>query len=433
MAQAARVAIVGGGIGGLVAAAFAARAGAQVTVFERLSEPGGRARTREDHGFAFNMGPHALYVGGAAMAALRELGIDPAGSAPPTSGALAYRAGQLHALPGGAVSLLTTGLLGVAEKLEFGRLLTRLPKLETEPLNGETLAAFLAREVRSPRIREVVEAVVRLTSYAHAPDRISAGAAIEQLVLGLDPGVRYLDGGWQTMVDAVAAAARAAGAEIRSGLRVDRVEHDGRVRGLALEGGESVAADAVILALGPDEASQLVDGGRHAFFARAAASCSAVRAACLDLGLARLPVPKRAFALGIDRPLYFSVHSASAALAPEGAALVQVARYLGPDEQPGREELETEFERMLDVVQPGWREVVVTRKLLRDVVVTHDLPQAARGGLRGRTAGQVAGVANLWLAGDWIGPEGMLVDCAFASARLAARAAAGAGGVRAAA
>ena len=122
--------------------------------------------------------------------------------------------------------------------LKFGRLLTRLPKLDTEPLNGETLAAFLAREVRSPRIREVVEAVVRLTCYAHAPDRISAGAAIAQLVLGLDPACATSTAAgraWWT----VAAAARAAGAELRSGVRVDRVEHDGRVRGLALEGGES--------------------------------------------------------------------------------------------------------------------------------------------------------------------------------------------------
>src|SRR5262245_23273593 len=125
MAQAARVAIVGGGIGGLVAAAFAARAGARVTLFERLSEPGGRARTRDERGFRFNMGPHALYLGGAAMAALHELGIDPAGGTPPTSGGLAYRAGQLHALPGGAVSLLSTGLFGIGDKLEFGRLLTR--------------------------------------------------------------------------------------------------------------------------------------------------------------------------------------------------------------------------------------------------------------------------------------------------------------------
>ena len=73
----------------------------------------------------------------------------------------------------------------------------------------------------------------------------------------------------------------------------------------------------MILALGPDEASELVDAGRHAFFARASGSCSAVRAACLDLGLARLPVPKRPFALGIDRPLYFSVHSASASSRPK--------------------------------------------------------------------------------------------------------------------
>ena len=46
MAQEARVAIVGGGIAGLAAAAFAARAGARVTLLERMSEMGGRARTR---------------------------------------------------------------------------------------------------------------------------------------------------------------------------------------------------------------------------------------------------------------------------------------------------------------------------------------------------------------------------------------------------
>jgi hypothetical protein len=76
-------------------------------------------------------------------------------------------------------------------------------------------------------------------------------------------------------------------------------------------------------------------------------------------------------------------------------------------------------------MQPGWRHVV-TRRLMRDLVVTHDLPRAARGGLRGRTRGDVTGIRNLWLAGDWVGPEGMLVDGSFASARAAANAAAGA-------
>ena len=59
-------------------------------------------------------------------------------------------------------------------------------------------------------------------------------------------------------------------------------------------------------------------------------------------------------------------------------------------------------------LQPGWREHVVTRRLLRDLVVAHDLPQASRGGLAGRTPGAVDGIANLWLAGDWVGPTGML-------------------------
>ncbi len=434
MAQAARVAVVGGGIAGLAAAAFAARAGARVTLFERMSETGGRARTRVERGFAFNMGPHALYLAGAAMAALRELGIDPAGRSPATSGGLAYCDGRLHALPGGAVSLLTTGLLGPAEKLEFGRLLTRLPKLDTAAETGRTLGEFLAREVRSLRVREVVLAVVRVTSYAHAPEAICAGAALEQLVLGLGKGVRYLDGGWQALVDALEAKAREAGVALRGAAAVERLVHDGAARGVDLAGGERVPADAVILALGPREASDLVDQGKHPFLARAASAVIPVRAACLDLGLARLPEPRRTFALGIDRALYFSVHSATAAkLAPEGAALVQLARYLAPDDRPERAELEEELDGMLDVVQPGWRAHVVTRRLMRDLVVMQDLPQAARGGLVGRTPGEVTGVANLWLAGDWVGATGMLVDAAFASARAAARGAAGAAGARVAA
>jgi phytoene dehydrogenase-like protein len=433
MADGAKVAVVGGGVAGLAAAAFAARGGARVTLFERMSETGGRARTRVDRGFAFNMGPHALYLCGAAMAALRELGIDPAGNSPATSGGLAYRAGKLHALPGGAVSLLTTGLLGPAEKLELGRLLAKLPKLDTAAETGHSLAEFLAREVRSPRVRDVVLAVVRVTSYSHAPEVICAGAALEQLVLGLGKGVRYLDGGWQTLVDALEAKARDAGVTVRSGVAVERVVHDGAARGVDLAGGEHVPADGVILALGPDEAGALVDAGRHPFFARAAAARIPVRAACLDLGLARLPNPRRTFALGMERALYFSVHSAAAKLAPEGAALLQVARYLAPGEHPDRAELDAEFDRMLDDVQPGWRDQVVTRRLMRDLVVTHDLPQAARGGLAGRTPEQVTGVANLWLAGDWVGATGMLVDAAFASARVAALGAVGAGGIRVAA
>ena len=433
MAQAARVAVVGGGIGGLTAAAFAARAGAQVTLFERMAETGGRGRSRDERGFTFNLGPHALYLGGPAMAALRELGIEPAGKSPDTSGGLGWLDGRLHALPGGAVSLLTTGLLGLSEKLELGGLLSRVPKLVAEASPSVSVSEYLAAKVRSPRVRELLAALVRLTTYAHAPDAMASDAALAQVALGLGPGVRYLDGGWQPMIDALEAKARAAGVTVARAAKVERVLHDGSTRGVALASGEAFEADAVILALGPDEASELVDAGRHPFFLRALAARIPVRAACLDLGLSHLPNPKRTFALGIDRPLYCSVHSAAAKLAPDGAASLVLARYFAPDERPERAELERDFERLLDALQPGWRKLVVTRKLLRDLVVTHDLPQAARGGLAGRTPCQVTGIANLWLAGDWVGPTALLVDASFASAKVAAQGAAGARGVRVAA
>jgi phytoene dehydrogenase-like protein len=433
MAQEAKVAVVGGGVAGLTAAAFAARAGARVTLFERMSEAGGRARTRVEEDFAFNMGPHALYLQGPAIDALRELGIEPAGGSPPTSGGLAWLGGRLHALPGGTVSLMTTGLLGVAEKLELAALLTRVAKLSERAATHEPVDDFLRREVRSERVRELLRALVRLTSYSAMTDRISAAAAIGQVALGLGPGVRYLDGGWQSLVDALEVRAAEAGVELRRGAKVDRVTHDGAARGVELAGGERFPADAVILAGGPGEASALVDGGGHPFFKEALDRALPIRAACLDLGLSSLPNPKRLFAIGVDRPLYYSVHSAAAKLAPEGRATVCLARYLGPDERPSREELEADFHPLLDALQPGWRERVVTHKLLRDLVVAHDLPQAARGGLAGRAPGKVSGIANLYLAGDWVGPDGMLADASFASARAAARAAAGTRGVRVAA
>src|SRR5262245_54132659 len=113
------IVIVGGGLAGLAAAATAARSGAAVTVFEKAAGPGGRAATQVRDDVALNQGPHALYRGGAGMAVLRELGVEPRGGVPNASGGHAVLGGRLHALPGGPVSLLTTSLLPLAGKLEL--------------------------------------------------------------------------------------------------------------------------------------------------------------------------------------------------------------------------------------------------------------------------------------------------------------------------
>ena len=53
----ARIAVIGSGFSGLAAACYAAKAGHDVTVFEKHDRVGGRARYFTAEGFTFDMGP----------------------------------------------------------------------------------------------------------------------------------------------------------------------------------------------------------------------------------------------------------------------------------------------------------------------------------------------------------------------------------------
>ena len=85
---------------------------------------------------------------------------------------------------------------------------------------------------------------------------------------------------------------------------------------------------AAILAVEPARACDLLEMPADSPLARWVAHAAPIRAACLDLALGRLPRPDNRFALGLDRPVYFSVHSAAAKVGPEGVAVVHVMKYL---------------------------------------------------------------------------------------------------------
>ena len=132
-------------------------------------------------------------------------------------------------------------------------------------------------------------------------------------------------------------------------------------------------------------------------------------------------VPYSRVALGLDLPLYFSVHTRVASLAPRGAALVHLTRYLRPEERPTNA-VKEELALLMDLLQPGWRDYVAADQWLPFATVTQDLPQAARGGLAGRCP--VVLEQGLYAAGDWVGAEGLLSDAAFASGALVGQSAA---------
>jgi phytoene dehydrogenase-like protein len=414
----ADVVIVGGGLAGLAASVYLARGGATVALFEKSSAPGGRARTRAHEGYLFNLGPHALFRAGEAYAALKELGVSVAGRTPP--GGYALRRGRRHTLPLGPFSLMTTGLLGFAARVETGRLLARLPEVDVRAAAGTSVAEWLAREVVHPDARELLGAFLRISTYAADAERMSAGAALGQLQRALAGNVVYLDGGWQTIVEGLRSGARSAGVQIETGAHVAEMKLDDRgVSGVRLASGFECDASSVLVAADPAAAAGLVPGPAGERLRAHAAQAVAVRAAALDIGLRRLPRPGILVALGIDEPTYFSVHSAAARLAPQGAAVVHVMKYLHADGPLDVTAVGQELEDLTDRIQPGWRDEVVHQRFTPNLVASNALVTAAGGGLAGRPGVEVAEVPGLFLAGDWVGPEGMLADASLASARRA--------------
>jgi phytoene dehydrogenase-like protein len=320
----------------------------------------------------------------------------------------------------GFASLLATGLLPLRAKREAARVLGALPRTDPAPWRRRSLGQWLEATVSSVEVRELLLALARLATFTHDPDRVSAGAVLEQLRLGRK-GVLYLHGGWQTLVEGLRQVAVAAGAQVVTAAPVTSVERNTAVTGLRLADGARVRARAVVIAAGgPREALRLLGDGAAPSLAAWAAATVPVKAACLDVALARLPRPRALFALGIDAPLYASVHSAVARLAPTGGALLHTLRYRSPDGPADARGDERELERLLDRLQPGWRDHVVDRRFLPDMTVSHALVTAPGGGTGGRPGTPIAEVPGVFIAGDWVGDEGLLADAALASARRAA-------------
>jgi phytoene dehydrogenase-like protein len=135
-----------------------------------------------------------------------------------------------------------------------------------------SVGRFLAEHIRHVGVRRLFAALFRLSTYADDADRQSAGSALAQLQLALAGGVEYLDGGWQTLVDGLVAAARAAGVVLRTACGVDTVARGGDAApwSVRLRDGATLAASAVVIAAPPAVAGDLRRAGLAAGARRSA-------------------------------------------------------------------------------------------------------------------------------------------------------------------
>jgi phytoene dehydrogenase-like protein len=410
------IAVIGGGLAGPAAAAGAAEAGRHVVLLE-AHQPGGRAQVDDRNGFRFNRGPRALYVGGTGDRVLQHFGVrTDRGGAPALDGVMLRRDGELHRQPVGVTSLIRTTLLSAREKAQAARLLGGMGRIDTAELTGTTVRDWIDGTATG-RVAELLEMLVRITTYTNAPDLLDAGAAAESVKSGMGAGVRYLDGGFQTLVDGLAHAARTLGVDLRTGAPVAGIAPNDD--GFRIDGPDgSMRVDALVLATGgPDAAAQLLPEPPAAWASLGPAST----VACLELGLRRPAEHAGLFA--VDQPLYLNTHCPPADLAPDGGVVVHAMRYQPVGDSMPADEQHALLRALASDAGVTDADIVEQRFLAR-MVVTGAIPTAAAGGLTGRATAEVPGVPGAFVAGDWVGPVGMLADAALVSGAHAGRLAA---------
>ncbi|RDU37879.1 dehydrogenase [Neobacillus piezotolerans] len=411
------VAIVGGGISGLTSSIYAARAGKRTIVLEQQKQLGGRAITNKKLGVYFNLGAHALYKG-EAYEAFRELGLRLEGSTPSIDAYVMWKE-QLLALPTNTSSFFQTPLLSWGGKLELAKSFMKLGKMDTSVWNHISIRDWIETQLHDPMLRNVFYALLRTSTYVFAPELHSAGPALKQLQRALK-GVLYLDKGWGTIVEQLRELAVKQGVEIVTGCKVAEVEHqDQKVHSILCESGARIEAANVILTTPPSISHKLVPHADQTALDTWNKQAIPATVACLDIGLRQLPIKEHQFIYGLDQPIFFTHQSREgkprpAILSDDGTKVISLIKYQGPQIDAAKDE--NELEHVLDVVQPGWRNEVVTRQFLPRMTVVHDFPHMKRMENPGPAVPEIEG---LYVAGDWASHGELLVNASVASAKRA--------------
>lgn len=411
-------AVIGGGLAGLIAALDLAEAGKTVAVLEKSNRMGGRAITVNKNGALFNLGGHALYRGGEAYEILQSHGVKLAGKKPSTKG-WAIWGNKVLPMPGDATGMMSSALLSWSGKMELVGLILKIAKTRVNLIRRITLRDWAEKEIRDPMVRHIFYSLCRTSTYAQDPDYQLADPVLRQVQRVLKSGVLYLDGGWQTIVDQLREKATQRGVDFLPNKTVAEIQHeDGAVRRIRFADDALMDVSHVISTVSPADTFRITRDAENTVLRRWKEEARPAMAACLDLGLRKLPVPDHNFALGVDQSVFFTNHSRAAKLSEDGTIVVHLMKYNGPGECDPKADLSL-LEQTMSLLQPGWEKEVVARQYLPNIAVVHDHVHLGRSEIS--VGPSVPEISGLYVAGDWASHGEMLADAAVASGRRAAR------------
>jgi putative NAD(P)-binding protein len=370
------ITIVGGGLAGLVAAIEAGSAGAPVRLLEAHDQLGGRGRSTPGEWKA-NYGPHVVYSDGALWDWLEAHELIPPHSRAPKIAKVVIRSG---------------GRARRVPPLALVKGLRALRRAEAPvDVDFRTWAGGLAGD----RAAELLSKGAGVFSFDHDPGRLSAAFVDERgrRALAFPPTVRYVHGGWSTMIAGLERRARDLGVVIATGTVVDALPEAPVIVATELAAARRLLGDDSLCWEG-------------------------TRTVILDVGLrARRGDPFIVSDLDeagwVER---FSLPDPT--LAPPGHSLVQ--GQLGLRAGESLDAGVARLEALLDISFAGWRQREVWRRraLLKDASGALDVP-----GTTWRDRPAVDRGHGVFLAGDMVAAPGLLSEVAVHSAIAAAAAA----------
>ncbi|HVK76475.1 MAG TPA: protoporphyrinogen oxidase [Kofleriaceae bacterium] len=277
-----KVAVVGGGIGGLTAAWRLVQDGHDVTVLEAGDRVGGVLHTVGDGGFRRELAANGFLSGApdGAAALCEELGVPVVAAAPAARRRWVYLRGRLHALPGSPGGFVRSRLLTWRGKLALLAEPTRAAR-DVAVAGDQSMWDFAVRRfgpevahaLVAPMITGVFAADAHEVSLAAGFPRLAALDARGGMVRGAIAEARARRkagvarrpnrlsapaGGMSALVDALADRL---GARVRRGVEVGAVRPAGGGAGVDVEAsGATSRHDAVVLALPAHRAAAVVRG-----------------------------------------------------------------------------------------------------------------------------------------------------------------------------
>jgi phytoene dehydrogenase-like protein len=402
------VAVVGAGWAGLSAAIAASTQGKRVVVLEQRADVGGRGRSTRRGSFTWNDGPRAVYH--EAEKLLVAMGVSLTGKSPTLRTIGTWESSTYR------LTNVRDRFLSTRQKVALANIMRLVFTTDVDAAVGHSFHDWVSSHTDDERVWAVALMLARTSTYCAELDQTDAAIILTKVREGRH-GVRYVDGGWTAITQQLERLAVDRGVAIARKTPVRTLTADGH--SWQVGGAErTISARSVVLAgLAPSQCASLVPSSST--IATWAAAARPVTASCLDLGLDALPVPRHLITLGLDQPMYLSFHSPFAKLVNGRGHVGHAIRYdTAATATVDHHATRAAIEHFVDITQPGWRERMVEDRYLHRMVVAHDLAPVGTT-LAERRAVVIDDMPGLFLAGDSIGPVGLLAEAALASGRAA--------------